>query len=252
MIKVSVCSITYNHRGLIKDALDGFMHQRTDFPYEVIVHDDASTDGTADVLREYAARHDNVRLILRKENIFSHTRIYPVVDAIAEARGKYIALCDGDDYWTDPEKLQKQADCLDANPGYVLCYHRVRHEWADGRVIRYKMEPPHDYTAEDLVNFDRRAWTKWEGKDVEKNMIHASTLMCRNLYPGREEAWRRYCHFDVLILRYLGRFGAGKYLPEIAPSVWRKHPGNSWSGKTWWVGDYQRHIRRMALELGGA
>ena len=123
---VSICSITYNHAPYIRQCLDGFLMQKTNFKYEIIIHDDASTDGTAEIIKEYVEKHpDLITPVFQTENQYSkglrgfYTKfVYP------RAKGKYIALCEGDDYWTDPLKLQKQVDFLEANPDYVLCSTR--------------------------------------------------------------------------------------------------------------------------------
>ena len=119
---VSICCATYNHEKFIRDAIEGFLMQKTNFPFEILVHDDASTDNTQDIIREYEKRYSNLIFpIYQKENQYSrgikvsHSFQYP------RARGKYIALCEGDDYWTDPYKLQKQVDFMGRNPGYSLC-----------------------------------------------------------------------------------------------------------------------------------
>ena len=124
-IMVSICCITYNQASYIRDALEGFVNQKTDFAYEVLIHDDASTDGTADIIREYADRYpDLIFPILQTENQYSKglTNVSGTFN-FPRARGKYIAMCEGDDYWTDDRKLQKQVDYLEANPGCSLCFH---------------------------------------------------------------------------------------------------------------------------------
>ena len=112
--KVSVLCATYNHEEFLGNTLDSFLEQRTDFPFEVLVNDDASTDGTADVLREYAAKYpDIIRPFYQKENLYSRRiNLYDTV-FFPEVRGEYIALCEGDDFWCDPLKLQRQVDFLD-------------------------------------------------------------------------------------------------------------------------------------------
>ena len=126
-VLVSVCCITYNHKPYIRQCLDGFMMQKTTFPFEVLVHDDASTDGTADIIREYESKYPNIiKPIYQKENQYSKgIRISPTFQ-YPRAKGKYIALCEGDDYWIDPYKLQKQVDFLEGHPEYGLCYARAR------------------------------------------------------------------------------------------------------------------------------
>ncbi len=129
--RVSVVSITYNHEAYIRDALDGFIAQKTDFPVEVIVADDASTDATPAIIQEYASRYPHLfRPILRSENVGIHANL---TGAMSAARGEYLALCEGDDYWTDPLKLAKQVAYLDRHPETAVCFHPVRIIWEDGR-----------------------------------------------------------------------------------------------------------------------
>lgn len=119
---VSIVCDTYNHAPYVRDALDGFLAQQTNFPFEIIVHDDASTDGTADVIREYEAAHpDLFRCIFRTENIYSRDPKILEHYVFPLARGKYIAICEGDDYWTNPRKLQTQIDYLEEHPECTLC-----------------------------------------------------------------------------------------------------------------------------------
>jgi len=121
-VLVSICCITYNHVSYISEAIEGFLMQKTTFPYEILIHDDASFDGTAEIIRGYENRFPNIiKPIYQKENQYSQERGISVTYQFPRARGKYIALCEGDDYWTDPYKLQKQVDFLENNPEYSLC-----------------------------------------------------------------------------------------------------------------------------------
>ena len=122
---VSVVSITYNHEPYIRDCLEGFLMQKTNFPVEVIIHDDASTDHTADIIREYyEKRPDLFHVIIERENQYSQHK--PIMAPLHEmVQGKYIALCEGDDYWTDPLKLQKQFDFMESHPDCSLCFHNI-------------------------------------------------------------------------------------------------------------------------------
>ena len=114
---VSICCITFNHARYIRACLDGFIMQKTNFSFEVLINDDCSTDGTIDILKEYSERYPNIiKPIFHDENQYSKgirrilaTFVYPKV------KGKYVALCEGDDYWTDPLKLQKEVDFLESN-----------------------------------------------------------------------------------------------------------------------------------------
>lgn len=116
---MSIVSISYNQEEYIREALDGFAAQRTEFPVEVIIADDASTDATPRIIGEYAARYPQLfRPILRQTNIGVHANFKDVLSA---ARGEYLALCEGDDYWTDPLKLSKQVKYLDRHPETTVC-----------------------------------------------------------------------------------------------------------------------------------
>ena len=135
---VSVYCMTYNQEKTIGQAIESIVAQKTDFPFELIVHDDASTDKTAEIVRDYAARYpDIVRPIFQTENQFRNcnliqTFIHPV------SRGQYIAICEGDDYWTDPEKLQLQVERMESVPACTLCFHAVRQLHADGSMMNYR------------------------------------------------------------------------------------------------------------------
>lgn len=121
---VSISCLVYNHERYLRRTLEGFMEQKTDFPFEVIVHDDASTDGSRQIIEEYVQRYPHIFVpVFQQENQFSRkvpisrTFIYP------RCRGEYIAFCEGDDYWCDPNKLQIQIDYMRANPNCSLCVH---------------------------------------------------------------------------------------------------------------------------------
>lgn len=123
-ILVSISCITYNHAPYIRQCLDGFMMQQTNFAFEVLIHDDASTDGTTDIIKEYEAQYpDIIKPIYEEENQWVKGRRGSAVFNFPRANGKYIALCEGDDYWTDPLKLQKQVDALENNPKLVMTSH---------------------------------------------------------------------------------------------------------------------------------
>lgn len=123
-IIVSVSCITYNHAKYIRQCLDGILMQKADFQYEILIHDDASTDGTDDIIREYAQKYPTIiKPIFEKENQYSKGVPISATFNYPRAEGKYIALCEGDDYWTDPYKLQKQVDFLNNHPDYAMCFH---------------------------------------------------------------------------------------------------------------------------------
>lgn len=121
-VAVSIVCNAYNHERYIRSALDGFVMQKTTFPFEVLIHDDASTDATADIIREYEKQYpDILKPIYSTENQYSKRDGSLARIQYGRVRGKYIAFCEGDDYWTDPLKLQKQYDLLEANPEINIC-----------------------------------------------------------------------------------------------------------------------------------
>ncbi len=123
---VSVCCITYNHEPYIRDAIEGFLMQETDFPFEVIIHDDASTDKTAEIVREYAEQYPQIiKPIFQTENQYSKGVGVSATYVWPRAQGEYIALCEGDDYWTDPKKLQVQANYLQKDHKCTFCFHNA-------------------------------------------------------------------------------------------------------------------------------
>ena len=124
-ILVSIVCITYNHEPYLRHTLDGFLRQKTDFPVEIILAEDCSTDGTRKICEEYTAKYpEKIHYIYRDHNVGYNENEY---EAMCAANGKYIAYCEGDDYWTDPLKLQKQIDFLESHPDYSVCWHRCKH-----------------------------------------------------------------------------------------------------------------------------
>lgn len=132
-VLVSIVCNAYNHEKYIRSALDGFVMQKTNFGFEVLIHDDASTDATPQIIQEYADRYPHlIKPILQKENQYSQGVSISKTYQFPRARGQYIAFCEGDDYWTDPYKLQKQVDAMDQHPEVSICAHRAETR-CDGR-----------------------------------------------------------------------------------------------------------------------
>lgn len=120
---VTIWCLVYNHESYLRQCLDGFVMQKTNFPFEALVHDDASTDGSAKIIMEYAKKYPNIiKPILEEENQYSKHDGSLMRLQVEKCTGKYIAFCEGDDYWTDPYKLQKQVDFMEANLDYGLCH----------------------------------------------------------------------------------------------------------------------------------
>ena len=133
-IVVSISCITYNHAPYIRQALDGFIMQQTNFRFEVLIHDDCSTDGTDDIIREYATKYpDIIKPLYEEENQYQNGKPHgSAVWNFPRAKGKYIAICEGDDYWTDPLKLQKQVDFLESHPDFSMVFANVRLHYDSG------------------------------------------------------------------------------------------------------------------------
>lgn len=126
-VLVSVCCTAYNHAKYIRSCLDGFVNQKTNFKYEVIVHDDASTDNTANIIKEYADKYPEIiKPIFQKENKYQRGVLIYEEYIFPKCTGKYVAYCEGDDYWCDENKLQKQVDILEKHPDYVACVHQTK------------------------------------------------------------------------------------------------------------------------------
>lgn len=122
---VSICCLTYNQEKYIKDALEGFIKQKTNFKYEILIHDDASTDNTVNIIKEYQENYPNIiKIVYERENQYSQGK-WCLVKTCKEAQGKYIALCEGDDFWTDENKLQTQVDYLENHSNCTFCFHNA-------------------------------------------------------------------------------------------------------------------------------
>lgn len=137
---VSISVPTYQHKNYIKQCLDSILSQIVSFPIEIIIGEDGSIDGTADICKHYAEEHtDRIRLFLRDRSLSQYIYEDGRISRFnghwnrMSVRGKYIAICEGDDYWTDPLKLQKQVNFLEANPDYSMCFHNAIEHWQDER-----------------------------------------------------------------------------------------------------------------------
>jgi len=163
---VSIQMVTYNHEAFIRKSIESILNQQTNFKYKIIIGEDCSQDKTALIVREYAEKYSD-RILTFINNI--NLGIFKNANQIREAsQGKYIALCEGDDYWTDPYKLQKQVDFLEANPEYSLCFHPVKILMPDGMLLDdFITKIPEEYeTLESLAEFG--------------NYIHTPSVVFRN------------------------------------------------------------------------
>lgn len=209
--KVSVVTITYNHEAFIRQTLDSFLMQQTTFPFEIIVADDCSTDKTQDIIREYTKAHpDIIKPILRKQNIGA---VPNSIASLQAAQGEYVALCEGDDYWTDPEKLQIQADFLDKHPNYGLCFHPAK--------VIFENNEEESFTHPDV---SEKATFTTTGL-VRRNYIHTSSVMYRRQkYDAIPE---NILPLDWYLHLYHARFGKIGFI-ERPMSAYRRHSGGVW------------------------
>ena len=153
-IKVSVICLAYNHEKYIRKCLDGFVMQKTNFKFEALVHDDASTDKTAEIIREYEEKYpDIIKPVYQTENQHSKKISIFTTFLAPNARGEYLAWCEGDDCWTDPGKLQKQVDFLDTHPDYSCCYHVVKfNNLATGKTgLLPDIKESRDYSTDEII-----------------------------------------------------------------------------------------------------
>lgn len=222
-IIVSIITLTYNHEPYIRECLDGILMQQTSFKFELLIHDDASTDNTANIIREYATKYPNIiKPIYQTENQYSQkvpigcTYLYP------RAQGKYIALCEGDDYWTDPLKLQKQVDFLESHPDYVMCTHHFNtYNQEDGSFGEdWNLNFTDDFTF-DLDFFIKRDC--WITQPLTLLFRRCSLNLCEySQYPNAK---------DVTLIYQILKKGKGIFLNDNM-GIYRCHNGGIWSKTT--------------------
>ena len=215
-IKVTIRCITYNQKDYIRQCLDGFVIQRTNFRFEAIVHDDASTDGTAEIVREYAEKYpDIIKPIFETENQYSKHDGSLGRIMNANTRGKYVAICEGDDYWTDPLKLQKQADFLDANPQCSLTYHACKNVFSTPCKVNC-------LTGENVKDFYSDVDFVIHYPFQTATVMYRKEILDSDLY---KKAQAIGCVFgDVLLYFSASRFGTIEGVNEKM-SVYRRHEG---------------------------
>jgi glycosyltransferase involved in cell wall biosynthesis len=205
---LSVCLITYNHSKYIKTAIDSVLMQNINFSWELIIADDFSTDGTREILAKYKEEHPYlIKLILQEKNVGAAQNW---IDLITTPSSKYIAYFEGDDYWIDPNKLQKQVSFLEKNPGYSICFHDSLMLWDDkSKPPKYFCPPDQKETStiHDLIN----TW-----------FVPSSSIVFRSKYLEPLPDWFRSIHNgDYALLLLLADKGEIKYFNEIM-SIYRK------------------------------
>lgn len=210
--KVSIVSISYNQDRYIEEALNSFVMQKTNFDFEVIIADDASTDKTQKIVKQFKNKHpDIIKPILRRKNIGIGPNLY---HALRQAKGEYIALCEADDYWIDDKKLQIQVDFMEERKECALCFHPVRVVFQNG-------EEPDSVFPEHIQNHQFTIKQLLKSNFIQTNSVvyrrqSYNTLRARNALP-----------IDWYLHLYHAQFGKIGFLDRIM-SVYRRHPGGAW------------------------
>lgn len=214
--KLSVNIITFNHAEFIAKALDSVLMQRTSFDYEIAVGDDCSNDGTREIIQDYHRRWPRkIRPVLHAKNIGMMRNF---TETMGECRGDYIAILEGDDYWTDPDKLQLQAEYLDQHPDCALCHHRVEHiSSPDGKKLREF--PPGRYRRE-----------RSNGRELAMfNYIQTCSVLLRGKWlPALDAQFQELKLGDWPIFALLSQRGFIGYLDRTM-AHYRVHTNNSWN-----------------------
>ena len=219
-IIVTVLTLTYNHEPYIRQCLDGIVMQQTNFKFELLIHDDASTDGTANIIREYESKYpDIIKPIYQKENQYSKKVPIGVTYLYPRAKGKYIALCEGDDYWTDPLKLQKQVDFLEANPEYVMCSHR----------FKQYIQNEHSFIDDGYLNIHSDVVYDLDSLIDGFRYPHTLTVLFRRSALNLNIYCKYAIPIDIILFYHLLQKGKGMMLKDDS-AVYRIHNKGVWSG----------------------
>lgn len=220
-IMTSICCVTYNHENYIADAIESFLMQKTDFSYEILIHDDASTDRTPEIIKQYESKYpDLIKPIYQTENQYSKgARVWDF--NMDRAKGKYIAICEGDDYWMDPYKLQKQVDYMEKNPECSMCVHAAYKVNSNKRKLISHARPNRGnkvFTVDEVI--------KGDGGIFATNSILYPTVFRTN----RPDFYENALVDDYPLAIYLALQGAVYYIDEFM-SAYRVGVKNSWTSK---------------------
>lgn len=229
-VLVAVQCITYNHENYIRECLEGFIMQKTNFKFVAIVHDDASTDNTASIIREYAEKYPNIiKPIFESENQYSKGNLSNVMrNAVFSTGAKFVANCEGDDFWTDPLKLQKQVDYMERHPDCSMLAHKTYLVDADTKeILSIKSVDDYkdNYTIEDAIRGFGR-------------------IMCTCSYIHKKEVYEYMPNFarvspcgDYILPILASRFGYIGFIPEVLSA---HRVGVKGSITTNWKGNYSK------------
>lgn len=239
---VTIICLTYNQEEYVRDCIEGFLSQQTSFPFEVLIYDDASTDSTPDIIKQYVSRYPEIikPTFYEKNNYSQGLGYVGLYTGIREARGKYVAYCEGDDYWCDSNKLQKQVLVLESNPQYMICAHETLfvNEQCPGRGGQLFSQ----YTKNLFISTSRRKYS-FENS-LTGNIFHISSLMYRNK-PLILPSWiSRISACDMVLYMLLAQDGDMFVLPDVM-SVYRGHESSLTSSNE----EYGTAIRFYQLSI---
>lgn len=203
MKKVSVSMITYNHENYIAQAIEGALMQKTNFPFEIVIGEDYSTDGTREIVFDYARKFPEIiRVITSGENVGAQANLIRMLNV---CKGKYIALCEGDDYWTDPNKLQKQVDFLETHPDYCLVHSdfnilidKMNKIYLSVNKKRNKIIPQGDIFEDLLINNFIVTVTVCARADVLKKATDFELFKKKNFLSGDYPTWLEMSHLGKI------------------------------------------------------
>lgn len=225
-IVVSIYCAAYNHEKYIEKTLNGFINQKTDFKYQVIVHDDASTDRTAEIIKKYETQYpDVIHAIYQKENQYSQDKDIVKEFILPQITGKYVAICEGDDYWTDSEKLQKQVDALEKHKECFFCVHRVE-EVMENEEKTGVLFPPEDIATGVISPQEFLKMTR-------KYSFHTSSYLFEKKrwveYQENPPEFKTVCPVgDEAYMLYFAQLGPVYYIQDKM-SCYRRGVPSSWS-----------------------
>jgi glycosyltransferase involved in cell wall biosynthesis len=216
--KVSVLIITYNHEEYIAQAVESALQQEVDFPYEIVIGEDCSTDHTREILKDLSLAYpERIRLLLRENKGDGLPGKSNFVETLKACQGQYIALLDGDDYWSDVRKLQRQVDFLDTNPDFSICFHNVKVSYEDQRQASWNycaINQKEISTLEDLL---------------DRNFIATSSTVFRRDHLNELPDWFSQIKTGDWCLHILNaRNGKVGYIDDVM-SVYRIHQAGYWS-----------------------
>lgn len=228
-IMVSVLCVAYNHEKYIRDCLDGFVNQKTSFRFEVLINDDASTDNTAKIIKEYEQKFpDIIKPIYQNENQYSKGISILNKYLLPNAKGTYVALCEGDDFWNDNYKLEKQINVLRDNPECNVCFHKVQAVSSKGESLG-KFYPFFPLNTGVIKQYDLLEMVcKYYAFQTSSYMIKRDVYYDYKLNPP---TFAKVCPIgDVPGLLYFGTLGSAYYIDDVMSS-YRIASDGSWSEK---------------------